>query len=349
MSNTIPIDKDSGYPVCVNPSCKAEGKSHPHCRCWGLARGGIVPGHYCSEDRKHEDGCLYYKDEGPVPPSLYSNGGYVSPSPQETVDHYVAGHGLLNLLTKAGKQEDYLDKSQKGKNKLTSHLKNLVGPDKMDLEQDKDSTAALKKHLEVLEEDPSQLLDLGGPADHASQIGATAASAIGYLNGLKPKKQQLAPLDPPSLPDKLEKDSYDRQVAIAQNPLLVMRHIKDGRLHPSDLITLHTLYPQLGQSLVNKVGEALITAKSKELPISNRQRHSLGLLLNQPMDYTQTPAAMQAIIASSAAQQAERQSDQPKKGNKGGSTTSAQLRQIDKVDKLSQTPLEARLINRNSK
>lgn len=58
-------------PPCINPSCKSFGQSHPNCRCYGgkmgmyggYAKGGEVE-NFCSEDRKHEEGCEYYADGG---------------------------------------------------------------------------------------------------------------------------------------------------------------------------------------------------------------------------------------------------------------------------------------------
>lgn len=53
------------YPPCINPSCKSFGKSHPNCRCYGgkFAKGGEV-GNFCDVDRKHDNGCEYFKDGG---------------------------------------------------------------------------------------------------------------------------------------------------------------------------------------------------------------------------------------------------------------------------------------------
>lgn len=56
---------DAGLP-CKNPSCASHGKPHPNCRCYGdYAEGGEVS-HFCTEDRKHEQGCEYFAEGGEV-------------------------------------------------------------------------------------------------------------------------------------------------------------------------------------------------------------------------------------------------------------------------------------------
>src|SRR5271165_4759182 len=252
------IDPESGYPVCENPACPGFGHySHPNCKCFPHMRDG-----------------------GPVHLAVYQEGGEVEPQeplsdPQETVDHYVANHGLLNLLTKAGQSnsdknvENYMNGSERGKKKLKSHMGNLLGNGKLNIDHDKNSVEALSDHLNSLDEDPSPLLNVGGQLDpvHATQIGATSSNAIEYLRSIKPMSQQPNPLDEIAPPTKMEEGKYNRQLSIAQNPLMILRHTKEGTLYPQDLTTLHSLYPKLGKSLTDQAGEALIEAKSRDMHI----------------------------------------------------------------------------------
>ncbi len=245
---------------------------------------------------------------------------------------------------------DYLNSSMKGQDKLKSHFSGLLGSGKMKVDETKESRDQLKKHLDSLQEDPSQMLDIGGSLghylpDHAAALGYQSAIATQYLNGIKPKTTQLAPLDTLEATDKAAEAKYDRQLDIAQNPLLVLQHVKDGTLLPSDLMTVSTLYPGLHKVMVKQATEQLVEAKTKDMEIPYKQKQTMSMLLGQPLDFTQSPMAMQAIMKSSLPMQ-EPQEPQGK-GQKRSGATAAELKQINKVDEMYETPLEARALNKN--
>ena len=237
---------------------------------------------------------------------------------------------------------DYLHSAIKGHDSLDSHVGKLIGDDKMQLEPDEKSREMLKSQLEEFREDPSKMLEIGGTLghylpDHGAQLGATAAQANNYLEALRPKTTQRNSLDEPSPPDAGEVSKWNRHLDIAQNPLMVLKHAKEGTLLPRDITTLQTLYPTLHRSMVDKVGEALINAKTKKVEIPYRQKQGLSMLLGQPLDSTMTPGSMQAIIASAGPQQMDNQQQPQKKSQK---VTGPQLKTIDKVDTMYETPLQ---------
>lgn len=239
---------------------------------------------------------------------------------------------------------DYLHSAIKGHEKVKNSASSLFGKSKVEMEPSPIAREALKKHLDDLALNPEKLLDIGGSLGHyqpeqATQLAAMASTAVEYLEGIKPKPQQLASLDQVIPPDKASQAAYDRQLDIAEQPLLVMQHVKDGTLLPQDIDTVKTIYPGLYQSMVQNVGDALIDAKTKGVNIPYKQKQTLSMLLDTPLDSTMTPGAMQAIMQSQGAQQANQQA-------KGKKASGAELSQINKVDSMSQTPLEAREINR---
>lgn len=241
---------------------------------------------------------------------------------------------------------DYLNSAAKGHEALKSHSNSLFGDKKSQpVEPEEALRETLKSHLDELQMNPEKMLDVGGSLahympEHATQLSAALATSVDYLNSIKPKPVQMGSLDVVIKPDKAAEASYHRQLDIAEQPLLVLQHTKDGTLLPQDLQTLQTIYPGLHKSMVSKAGEALIEAKSKNKPIPYRQRQTMSMLLNEPLDFTQTPGAMQAIIkANAGSQQAQQSQGQPKKA------TNVELKQINKTDALAQTPLEARQID----
>lgn len=272
-------------------------------------------------------------------------------NPAAAVDSAAVSHGLLGLLTKVGRSksenphkhfEDYIQSVRKGNKAIAMSAKSLFNSH--DIKPDKGSRDALKNHLQSLQERPEQLLDVGGNLadvlpDHAGVLAAKAGQAVSHLNAIKPKRFQGQPLDEVMPVDKMEEAHYDRHIDIAQNPLHIIQHVKDGTLVPSDLETLNAIYPNLAPVIKSSVNEALIDARSKDMRIPYRQKLSLGLLLGMPVDSTMTPQAMQAIMQSQAVQQQEQQHQNPPKR---GKATNVEMKQINKVDSMYETPSERR-------
>lgn len=246
---------------------------------------------------------------------------------------------------------DYMNSAIRGHDSLKSHMGKTIGKDKLSIEPDKESVEKLKKYLENIKENPAQLLDVGGGLghympEHAADLGVLAAKATQYLNAIKPMQQQDHPLDEISPPDKSAMEAWNRHLDIAEKPLIILRHVKEGTLLPQDILTLQTLYPGLHKSMVDKAGESLIDAKNNNKEIPYHQKQSLSLLLGQPLDSTMSPENMQAIIKSAGTQQV--QQAQMKNKISQDKATAVELKQINKVNQLYQTPLEAREIEKKS-
>ena len=239
---------------------------------------------------------------------------------------------------------DYLSSAMKGKNELQFHVEQMFKKGKQKLiEADPETREHLKEHLLGLDQNTQAQLDIGGALgtylpEHHSYLAATAAKAKDYLNSLKPPQPQNAPLDEMPQMDKMKENNWNRQLDVVQNPMLLIQHVKDGTLRPSDVKAIETIYPDLHKSMIEKVTESLVDAKAKDLEIPYRQKVSLSTLLGQPMDSTMTPQAVQAIIQS---QKTAGPGPTPQANKKN--TTAAELKEVDKVDSLYNLPNESRL------
>jgi len=160
-----------------------------------------------------------------------------------------------------------------------------------------------------------------------------------YLKNLKPQGQQLGPLDKPVPPNKQDEYQYNRQLKIAEKPLSILHSIKNGTASPLDMQTLGTLYPELTKALTKTAFEKLVEAKLKGTTITRKQKLGLSSLLNQPMDATQTPQAMQAIIASAPVQQQPQAKKPP---------TAQTQKTIDKATSIEATPDQARQMDKKA-
>ena len=336
--------------VCRNEQCSSFGKSHPHCECGSpmgrnYSDGGEVD-HYCLSKKPHQDSCPHFASGGQVEEQTKFHN-----DPQHAIGHAALSSGLLGLLTKTGhsKSEDphrHFEEFHKAYNSgtkaLKGHLDNFLGGKNLGLKPDLHSREALKDHLQYLRESPESLLDIGGKLgdslpQHGAVLAATAGDALNHFNAIKPQQSKARPLDELTPPDQMAQNTYDRHLDLAEHPALILQHVQDGTLLPSDLSALGALYPGLKKSIISQAGESLINAKTDGVKIPYHQRQSLSLLLGQPLDSTMTPMAMQAIISSAAVQQNQsQQKAKPKKAS------GSELKQINFVNRLSTTSLQDR-------
>lgn len=180
--------------------------------------------------------------------------------------------------------------------------------------------------------------------DHAQAAASTAGAAIGYLQSLKPTQPQMSPLDTPGVISKAAQYKYDRQLAIAQQPLMVLKHAADGTLIPQDITTIKTIYPTVLANMQQNLSQELIQHTSGGSIVPYKQRYGLGMILGQPIDSTMTQGALQSAIhanaGASAAAQAQNASPKPHKQSQ------ANISQQEKVNSMSATPLQARAMQR---
>lgn len=158
----------------------------------------------------------------------------------------------------------------------------------------------LEKALKGAANDPASLLKVGGDIDHylpdhGAQIGLVAASAISYLEKIRPKPTNAGGiLDTKFEPSKMEQAKYERSLDIAEQPLIVVQHIKDGTLLPQDIIGLKTMFPSIYEKLSHSLTQEMIEHLSDGEIIPYKQRMSLSLFMAHPLDATMMP---QSIIA----------------------------------------------------
>lgn len=262
---------------------------------------------------------------------------------------------------------EYLSSAAKGAKTLDDHVKGLFGKDSKEVpangrinrratdnglhgkaetdESSQSSTEGLEKFLDMGVRDPSSLYDIGGNLGHylpvhAGALAGHAGAAITYLDKLKPKGIQRAPLDEPSPENPVSRDAYDRALDVAQQPLVVLNHIRDGTLAPGDVTALMTMYPGLYKSMKAKLGEELIDLKTRGEELSYRHALSLSMALGQPLDSTMTAQSMQAIISSQAPAQMPQVQPGSKKGPKGAALSAATQKTMRQTDQLAETPLD---------
>lgn len=181
---------------------------------------------------------------------------------------------------------------------------------------DKSSTGDLDKLLKSLEERPQALLEQSGGLDHylpdhASALGQLGASAVTYLNSLRPRSEKASPLDSEPVISEAQKGPFERQLALAEQPLLALQHIKEGTLLPQDVQTLQNLYPKLHADLAQKLFAAMTEHLAAKKGIPQHIKQSMSLFAGHALDSTLQP---QSIVAAQAVHQAQAQGQQQQQG-----------------------------------
>lgn len=154
--------------------------------------------------------------------------------------------------------------------------------------------------------------------DHGESLAKSATAATTYLQQIKPKPYRPGVLDKEIQPSPMETARYNRALDIANNPLIVLQHAKDGTIQPSDIQDLHNMYPGLYQQYSQQVTAAIVRKQGDDEPIPYKTRVGTSLLLGQPLDSSMSPAS---IIAAQPVPTPPPQQQQPN-GNSGNKSTS---------------------------
>jgi hypothetical protein len=198
---------------------------------------------------------------------------------------------------------DMIQATMKGDSLIARSAKNVFSAGKevlpasfMPKEADRNR---LDKRLKDLQNDPNSAMQIGGNIghympDHGQHITQTVAGAASYLNGLRPGEQRQNPFDTKMKPATYQQAAFNRQLDLAEQPLMIMKHIQDGTVSSQDINTVKTLYPAVYSRLQEKVTHEMMNASSKGISIPYSTRLGLSKLLGQPLDSTMTPQAIQA-------------------------------------------------------
>jgi hypothetical protein len=241
---------------------------------------------------------------------------------------------------------DYVAQASRGLSALKEGVSRLftpgaeiLGKHTLPSQSDRDS---LQKSLDAMQ-DPDKAVKMAPllgeylPA-HKDALGMTAGAATTYFASLKPTSTQASPMDTPTPHSVIAQKQYNRALDIAQKPLMVLQHIKDGTLLPGDIQTLQTLYPALHGAMIQHI-TAELTKPGVTVPYA--QRTSLNTFVGgKPLDSTMTPYSRQAIVNSISLQQQTRANQQHQ--NQPKRASGVMLKQMNKVNDMSMTKLEQR-------
>ncbi len=206
---------------------------------------------------------------------------------------------------------------------------------------------ALDKKVTKMSKSPEEFMKsqeghLGHYLPDQQQIASqTTTNALQYLNTLKPQPHRLGPLDKEVPPQPAEIARYNRALDIAQQPAVILDHVKNGTLQRSDIEDIHNMYPSLYKDMVQKITNEMASMHSDDEVIPYKTRMGISLFMGTPVDNTMLPSSIQA--AQPKPQMAPQQQGQRPKG--GGHS----MKSLGKSNNSYQTPLQAAQQDRSSR
>jgi len=200
--------------------------------------------------------------------------------------------------------------------------------------------------LKKAQGDQASLLNANGNLGHylpdnAMMMTKTTSSAVAYLNSQRPAPLKPGPLDKEIPPSKAQVAEYQRKLEIAEQPLMVLQHAKDGTILPSDVAVLKNVYPEYYEKMSAQVMTAMMEHVHDGGTVSYQTRQGLSMLLGQPLDATMRPDSIQSIQATYAQNQQQSQQAQASGRVKKGTA------KLNQLATNMQTPDQARAARAN--
>lgn len=272
-------------------------------------------------------------------------GGLVSNARDFSIEQFIKHVGASPEVTQA---TTLAKATRSGFNAAQKAIKAVFNPDTANMPAALAPSIAARNKLKsiVLDiaQDPGKLNDINNNnpvEDYKQPFSLTASRAASYLNSIRPTASPTSPLDTEIPPSAGQRAQYDRQVDLAQNPNLILKHIKEGNVIPQDIKTVNTIYPNYYNHLSQKLTDAMMEQVSKGKVIPYQTRIGISLFLGRPVDSTMTPMSIQAAQPqSSQIQQPQQSAKPPSKSSQSGLQklptmyrTPAQASQVDKTDR----------------
>lgn len=157
-------------------------------------------------------------------------------------------------------------------------------------------TTKLRELVEEFTQDEGKMLNVGADLGHylpdqAAALGSTVVRNIRYLAAQRPSTAPLSPLDGMRKVSDTEEAKYDRALQIAEQPLLILDGVKQGRLTVQDLQHLHQMYPELAAAMATKLQTEMIEHKGN---IPYKTQLGLSAFLGMPLSTSMQPQAIQS-------------------------------------------------------
>ena len=244
--------------------------------------------------------------------------------------------GVGNLFKSAGQQAVDVYANERNRDKIKKHIES--GQMEKDLQQEANRPTGTLNNLKGFakggevnadpEPSPSpspaakNYLAQHAPAQNM-MIQSSRTRINNYLNSLRPMQDMnKLPFDQDHH-DPQKARGYDKAIDLANQPLSILNHVKDGSLTPEQMTHFTSMYPELYNHLSKTITEHVTKAQlAKEQP-AYQTRQAMAMFLNAPLDASMTPQSIMAAQGVYASQRANMpQAAAPQQTKKGTSSLS---------------------------
>jgi len=192
---------------------------------------------------------------------------------------------------------DFMEQTRKGESQFSHAAKavftagrDVLPESAIPTQRDRDK---LQKTMDKMQDGRADMATGNAPLghylpNHSVAVNNTAANATNYLRSVKPQSVKGAPMDRDIPVSSSAKAQYNRALDIAQQPLIVMQHIKNGQLLPQDVTAIKSMYPALYNKMCQRFTENAMTAVSKGVQIPYKTKLSMSLFVGSALDSTMT-------------------------------------------------------------
>lgn len=170
------------------------------------------------------------------------------------------------------------------------------------------------------------ILEPNGVETHYPEQNILLSAARGrisnYLNSLRPTPNapKLAFDEEPE--DEEKKQTYNRAIDIALNPLSIMNEIKAGTIEPEHVQHFNNLYPEMQGLLQKRITQKIIDMQIEGETPDYKVRQGLSMFMGTALSGDITPEGIQAAQSVYAAKQAQQQPQQAPKSSSNKSKLS---------------------------
>lgn len=154
---------------------------------------------------------------------------------------------------------------------------------------DIEKTKKLDEKAKKLQSKQVQMFSVGGEVgdylpSHGEALAKISMNATNHINQSRPDSQKSAFLDEEVEPTSQQINEHDRNLQIAQQPLVVFNHIKNNTLIPQDIQSLKSLYPDYYGHMSQSIMDAMADHVSDGGKIPYQLRQSLSAFMGHPLD-----------------------------------------------------------------
>lgn len=203
--------------------------------------------------------------------------------------------------------------------------------------------AKLDKFVETYSADPTKLVAMNdnntSVPEYSQAFAAAGGRVVNYLASVKPKTDPKLPFDSRRPANSVEKLNYSKALDIAEQPLLVLKAMKEGRMTSKDIAALTQMYPSLYKNVAQKLTEQMVEMHKKGTSLPYATQMGVSMFLGTPLSSSFTPQSIQSaqMSAMKSTQRAQQGPTVPSAASTAG---------LQKLPAMSQTAEQQRQMSR---